>query len=78
MAKKIFLCRTCGEEFDNRSDLGKHIQHHLKEPEFKDGFYIPRFLTDEFKGVPDKTPLKGTWMGVMTDRGVEVMNLKVD
>lgn len=41
--KQKFTCRACGEEFEDRSTLGKHIQ---SEHQSKEVFITEEFLPD--------------------------------
>lgn len=72
--KKEFTCRTCGEKFESRSELGKHIQaeHQSKE------VIIPEELVPELTLVGKDRQARVVCDGIKVDGGLKIHTFKFD
>ena len=68
-------CKTCEQEFDNMSDLQKHIWSEHKKPEEApqdDRIIIPIDALDEFKYLSVNQPARILCLGHMAKEGFVV------
>ncbi len=73
----MFKCKQCGETFDNRKDLGKHIYHHRTEAQAEEPVVIPKGRLDELKYVPVGNYARVTATGVMREDGLELHTIEM-
>lgn len=71
-------CRTCEREFDNMSDLQKHIWSEHKKPEVPqdDRIIIPIDALDEFKYLSVNQPARILCLGHMEKEGFVVDEIR--